>query len=203
MARRTDHTREELREMALEAARRAVRREGPAGLTARGLASAIGYSPGTLYNLFADLDDLIVHLNAATLETLEGRLKTALAQTASPEASAAAMVSAYVAFTLEEKALWGLLFEHRLPPGRELPTWYQQRIGALLGMLEEALRPFHPEEASRALAARALWCGVHGVCSLAAGGKLASVTDQGAAEVSEVLLKVFLAGLEKTAEGHH
>lgn len=38
--------------MALEAARRIVREEGLGALTARRVAGAIGYSPGTLYLVF-------------------------------------------------------------------------------------------------------------------------------------------------------
>ena len=70
MARRSDHSPEELREMTLAAAIRIVDTEGFRALTARNVARAIGYTPGTLYNLFANLDDLAVHLNGNTLDRL-------------------------------------------------------------------------------------------------------------------------------------
>ena len=70
MARRSDHSREELYDMALEAARQIAEKEGLRGLKARRIARDIGYTIGTLYNLFEDLDDLIVHLNGRTLDDL-------------------------------------------------------------------------------------------------------------------------------------
>lgn len=40
------------------------------GITARRIATNIGYSPGTLYNVFVNLEDLIVQLNIDTLNEL-------------------------------------------------------------------------------------------------------------------------------------
>lgn len=73
MARRPDHSRDELYALAMNAARGIVERDGIRGLTARNIATAIGYSPGTLYNLFDNLDDLALQINGATLAR-DGRL---------------------------------------------------------------------------------------------------------------------------------
>ena len=70
MARRNDHSREELYQLALGAARDIAEAEGLRGLTARRIAAEIGYSVGTLYNVFVNLDDLIIHLNGSTLDQL-------------------------------------------------------------------------------------------------------------------------------------
>ena len=70
MGRRSDHSRDELYTMALAAARKIAEKEGLRGLTARRIAREIGYTVGTLYNLFDNLDGLIVHLNGTTLDTL-------------------------------------------------------------------------------------------------------------------------------------
>ena len=70
MARRADHTREELHRMALDAAREIVDAEGLRGIKARKIMDKIGYTVGTLYQLFDDLDDLIVHMNTETLDAL-------------------------------------------------------------------------------------------------------------------------------------
>ena len=43
MGRRSDHSREELYELALATARRIVEKDGPTGLTARKVAGAMGY----------------------------------------------------------------------------------------------------------------------------------------------------------------
>ena len=74
MARRSDHSREELREMTLTAAENIVVEQGYEGLSARKVATAIGYTVGTLYLVFENLDDLILHINARTLDRLHARM---------------------------------------------------------------------------------------------------------------------------------
>ena len=70
MARRSDHSREELYVMALAAAREIAEKDGLRGLKARRISREIGYTVGTLYNVFSNLDDLIIHLNGTTLDAL-------------------------------------------------------------------------------------------------------------------------------------
>ena len=62
--------------MAMSSARGIVQQEGLRALTARSLAAAIGYSPGTLYNLFENLDELALHVNASTLDALHAEYAT-------------------------------------------------------------------------------------------------------------------------------
>ncbi len=74
MGRRSDHSREELGALALDAARKIVEQEGLRGLTARRVARDIGYTIGTIYNHFENLDDLIMQLNGQTLDSLYAAL---------------------------------------------------------------------------------------------------------------------------------
>ena len=63
MGRRNQHTREELRSIALQAAEELVVAHGLAGLSARKVVARIGYTVGSLYMVFRSLDDLIVQTN--------------------------------------------------------------------------------------------------------------------------------------------
>ncbi|MBT7646949.1 MAG: helix-turn-helix transcriptional regulator, partial [Rhodospirillaceae bacterium] len=67
MARRSDHTRDQLHQMMLDAARHVAATDGPEAITARRIAGDIGYSPGTIYQLFDNLDALIVALKSVIL----------------------------------------------------------------------------------------------------------------------------------------
>ena len=104
MGRRSDHTREELHELALDAAERIIEEEGLKSLTVRRVASAIGYSHGTLYNVFADLDDLIVHLNGRTLDALYEALKDIPVE-GEPEAALMQLSKGYIAFSRSHRNL--------------------------------------------------------------------------------------------------
>ena len=52
MGRRSDHSRDELLGLALDVAEKVVAQEGIGALTARRISKEIGYSVGTIYNLF-------------------------------------------------------------------------------------------------------------------------------------------------------
>ena len=126
--------------MALDAARETTEKEGLKGLKARGIARAIGYTIGTLYNLFDDLDDLIVHMNTETLDALY-EVCDRPPLSGRPEADLAALASRYVGFTQAHPLLWNAVFEHRLPDGRDLPGWYQEKVVRLISLVEAALSP--------------------------------------------------------------
>lgn len=203
MARRSDHSPEELRELALAAAATVVERQGPAALTARAVAKVIGYSPGTLYNVFANLDDLTLQMNGRTLETLERELAAAPLGIGA-EADLHALARIYVGFLEAHPGLWDMLFQHRLPAGTPLPGWYQARIERLLARAETAMAPLFAPSASerRHEAARVLWASLHGICSLAISGKLEAVGTASATTMIRLLVSTFVAGLERgTAEG--
>ena len=194
MARRSDHSREELHGMALAAARDIVETDGLRALTARRIAARIGYSAGTLYNLFDDLDDLIVHLNGRTLDALYEELRD-LPLDDEPEAAVRVLAEAYIRFTGNHPKLWHVLFEHHLPEGRTLPEWHHEKIVRLHGLSERALAPFFPPgcEAERHHSARVLWSGLHGICSLEVAGKI--VATETATAMAETLVDTYVAGI--------
>ncbi|NKB58512.1 MAG: TetR family transcriptional regulator [Alphaproteobacteria bacterium] len=196
MARRADHSREELYENALQAARQIVEADGYRALTARNVADAIGYSPGTLYNVFENLDDLIVHLNGRTLDTLHDRLAPQQ-QAETPEAALGKLLDGYLGFLEAHPNLWNVLFEYSLPRGQQPPDWYTRKVNKVLGLLEAALSPLFPDGDSDATghAARILWAGLHGICSLSDSGKLQVVTTQSVRAMAEGLVANYVTGL--------
>ncbi len=178
--------------MALAAAREVAETEGLRGLTARRVAGKIGYSAGTLYNLFENLDDLIVHLNGATLDALYEALAGERPD-GEPEAALHAMARSYISFTGAHPNLWNILFEHRLPEGQQLPEGHREKVRRLLGLVEEALAPLFPpgRESERLHSARVLWCGLHGICALTSAG----ATPESATAMAESLVTNYVAGL--------
>ena len=78
MGRRSTHTPQQLRELILDAAQDIIQVQGLAGLSAREIARRIEYSPGTIYNMFENLDDVVLHVEARVLEALDKRLSALL-----------------------------------------------------------------------------------------------------------------------------
>jgi len=196
MARRYDHSREELLEMALGAAREIVAKEGFRSLTTRKLANEIGYSVGTIYNLFENLDDLAIQLNGVTLDELHEELSSVEASD-KPEVALEALAAKYIRFTQENFNLWNCLFEHRLPQGEALPERYGSKVARLLGLIEDALLPLFNGRRTKScqLAARVLWSSMHGICSLSNTEKLDVITEETAVQLSRSLITNYLAGL--------
>ncbi len=194
MGRRSDHSRDELYAMTLKAARDIAEEEGLRGLTTRRIAREIGYTVGTLYNVFENLDDLIVHLNGTTLDALyeacsEVRLDD------EPEAAVRALAESYIRFIREHPKRWSILFDHRLPNGAELPEWYHEKIRRLLGLLERALAPLFPpgQEAEKHHSARVLWSSLYGIGALESASKLGINVSVEA--LSDSLISNYLVGL--------
>ncbi len=194
MGRRSDHSREELYELALEAARKIAEEEGLRGLAARRIAREIGYTVGTLYNLFEDLDDLIIHMNGRTLDDLYEALANVQLD-GEPETAMRALAEGYIEFVDDHPKVWNVLFEHRLPEPRQPPDWHHEKILRLLGLVEQALGPLFPpgRETERHHAARVLWSSLHGICSLESAGKL--VASETVTALTDTLVTCFLAGL--------
>jgi AcrR family transcriptional regulator len=202
MARRSDHSRDELYDLAMTAARDIVRREGMAALTARSLATAIGYSPGTLYNLFDSLDELALHVNAATLDALHAAVSQD-GRTGNPEADLHRMLTRYLEFLTDNPALWAAVFSSRRPAGSVLPDWYLATVQKLMGLVEDALAPLFDPGDGRELreAAAVLWSSLHGICTLAQDGRLSLVSAQSVPQMAQSLIANYLAGLRAHAGG--
>ena len=193
MARRSDHSREELHELALEAAKRIAEKRGLRGLSSRGIAREIGYTIGTIYNLFDDFDDIIVHLNARTLDSLcDALVKVRLGK--GPELDLIAIAKAYAGFTNQNALLWGVLFEHRLPEGKDLPDWYYERVYRLYGLIETVLEPLFGARQNRKKrhTARVLWGSLHGIMSLSRQDKIGG---ENSAKLAETMITNFVRGL--------
>ncbi|CCQ72927.1 TetR/AcrR family transcriptional regulator [Magnetospira sp. QH-2] len=198
MARRSDHSPEELRDLIVSTARRLALKEGLRGITSRGIAKSMGYSAGTLYNHFKDLDDIIMHLNSDTLDGLYQALADCDRQ-GPPETVVIGLARRYIDFIVVNAALWSIVIEHRPPDQTLRPAFLEEKVARLLGLVEQGLAPlFSPaQRMEQQRAARVLWTGVYGVCALGIGGKLdPSDTMTG---LAEDFITHYIAGLKAEA----
>lgn len=196
MGRRSAHTATELRELIISAATELIESSGFAGLSAREIARRIEYSPGTLYNVFENIDDLVLTIEGRLLDRLTDEIRQ-LPDPADPEERVHRLASTYLQFTHDNPKLWNLLFEHHLPAGQDVPDWYQEKLDGLLALIEDALKPLLTDTDPQRLhrAARVLWAGVHGITSLSTTNKLGNVTTETATPLVEDLVRNYIAGL--------
>ncbi len=196
MARRSDHSREEIRDMALAAAEAIVADQGLPAVSARKVAGAIGYTVGTLYLVFDNLDDLLLQVNARTLDRLHRQIIEEQSCCADARERLLQLGHSYIRFADAEPHAWKMIFEHRLSDDRGAPPWFRDKVARMFALVEERLTQLSPARAPReiAQAARALWGGVHGICMLAISGTLGVAGVESVQEVTQTLMSHFLQG---------
>ncbi len=197
MGRRSLHTADELRELIIVASTELIRDAGLGGLSAREIARRINYSPGTLYNSFENLDDLILTIEGRLLDGLIVTL-SALPQGGTPRERVHRLADAYLAFAAHNPKLWSLIFEHRVPASSGVPTSYRQKLETLAGIVEDSLRPLARARADEDVgrAARGLWAGMHAIASLSATEKLSVIAAGDAAALMDDFVGTYLDGFE-------
>ena len=196
MARRSDHSHEEIRDMALEAAEQIIVEQGYDGLTTRKVASKIGYTVGTLYLVFENLDDLIMHINARTLDRLQQLMTDGETQNLAPEDRLIRLGQIYIHFAYSDPHRWALIFEHRPMDDRPTPDWYAEKVMRVFAVVEETLQPLAPHRTESEIlqAARALWAGIHGICILGITQKLGVVGEDLVQNLAKSLMVNYLSG---------
>ncbi len=198
MGRRSDHSREQIRDMALAAAESIVIHDGPTKLSTRKVARSIGYTAGTLYLVFKNFDDLVLHVNSRTLDDLYKYLEQhADFSNASPVKSIKSIAKAYYDFAQADYQRWRLLFEYHAQEGTDNPDWFQEQIRqifTLVGAQLARLLP-HLDDDSIQRTAHSLWSGVHGICVLQLSDKLTIVHNVDAVELTDDLVTNYLQGM--------
>ncbi|MCB1761338.1 MAG: WHG domain-containing protein [Gammaproteobacteria bacterium] len=197
MARRSDHSRDEIHQLALAAAEALIDEGGLQALSARKVASRIGYTVGTLYMVFKNLDDLILQVNGRTLDLLHQRLQGRLSERIGGKDELMQLAAAYIEFAQTETPRWGMLFEYIVDDDGELPGWYQEKLGRVFGPVEQALQATLPACASDKVrqASRVLWASVHGICMLKIRQRLNLAGGQTTRQMVEMLVDNFLVGM--------
>ena len=185
MARRKDHTREELTQLAVNCGRELVIADGTGALTARNVAKAIGYTPGTLYNLFDNIDGLAAAINCVTLNEFAETIAVIRAGRDAPAKQLEKICLVYLKIQQYYPALWTLLFA---TPITIKSDSYHQAIHGVFDQVVETIRPLSSNKNTARQDAKIIWSTLHGICMLQQNGKL-NVTEP---DSSEALLKRFL-----------
>ncbi|KFG88875.1 TetR-family transcriptional regulator [Sphingobium herbicidovorans NBRC 16415] len=173
MGRRSDHSREELEALILAEGHRHMAEGGFAKFSSREVAKRIGYSVGTLYNLFISYDRLVAAINTRTFDLWAQWLEQRLAH--NPKDRIAALVEGYFSFASENRNIWMAIYDHRLPEGVPMPEDYAERRARLTDIVVRevaAVLPTDHKDAAPRLA-RSLVATVHGHCTFALNGSFA------------------------------
>lgn len=171
---------------------------GFARFSAREVAKRIGYSIGTIYNVFGSYDRLILAINTETFRLWTNHLRAELAQAGTDRIRA--LVEGYFNFAAENRNLWTAIYDHRLPAGMPIPDEFLPDRSALTNIVirevAAALPETRRERAPRL--ARSLIATVHGHCTFALDGtfELMGITEPVELALARVRESILVAAME-------
>ncbi|HEX6661071.1 MAG TPA: TetR/AcrR family transcriptional regulator [Sphingomicrobium sp.] len=170
MGRRSDHSRADLRDLIIEEGHRQMAKHGFARFSARQVAREIGYSVGTIYNLFPSLDHLLFAINTRTFAQWTEFVRARLGEAGDDRIGM--LVHAYFDFARENTNLWMAIYDHRLPSGMPLPPEDDETRRQLTFIVIRELSTLLPgaTETDVERLARSLIATVHGHCTYALNG---------------------------------
>jgi AcrR family transcriptional regulator len=199
----TEERRAGLRRALLEVAERRIAAEGLGSLKARGLAAEANCAIGQIYNVWPDLDGLIIAVNARTLDDLDAKLTAAAPEGAEARAVLLAQADAYLEFASHNAQRWRAVFEHRVAGGRALPTWYREQQARLFSHVDRPLRALVPgvSPAERAALGRAVFSAVHGVVWLGLEELLGPQSYEDLRRQLRTVMGAIVDGLNRSADG--
>ena len=184
MARRSDHTPTQITELALKSARNIVQSEGITALSARKIASAMGYTIGTLYQHFDGMDGLVERMNAQTLAALYAHCQKG-AQNGETAAQLKALGILFTEFMQAHPNEWGAIMSYRYKDDHTTSEGYHREILRLFGLMENATAQFYSadEQEQQAADMALLWASLTGIWGVASsernvGGTLEQMIDQ-------------------------
>ena len=186
-----------IREVLIMAGRDLVRQNGAAYLTARKLAEASGYSVGTIYNQFSNMDSFIMAENMLTLDELQTYLGRLV-----PDSSAYKNLNRYldgfVNFVMTNRNFWFLFYSFHLSSGvKRQPTAYVRKLVSLTDIwkpsFDEVFRHIGVRE--RRLAMQVLWLSLFSMSSFLTTDALDNFSHLNKKTVCQLLLNTYLAGL--------
>ena len=194
MARRKDHTRDQLKTMAIESGYKIIEKQGIKNLTMRKISGDIGYTVGTLYNIFEDFSDLMLHINAKTLDALYALIDEKCVTSKNSKDTLKKIAHIYIEFATKNFHLWSVLtdYEHDRD---DRPQWYQDKTGKLFTLVETSLHTTTPNKKRAAQSAKILWASVHGICVLGLNGRLDLLQTDDVATLTDNLIDTYMAGL--------
>ena len=199
MGRRSDHSKEELKQLVIDATLDLVKEQGVALVTVRQIAQAVGYTPGMLYSIFDNLQAIFLHVNVLSLDSLYAHCVKARKKGADPEASICAMGLAYLKFAENNTHQFQLMFQPSPPSEITRPQELGQRIRSLFELIEQELTLLDPDTSESAiqLGARTLWSGVHGAAALSTTHQLYSEKKNTDRLIVKMLVSRFVESWQK------
>ncbi|MGE0774568.1 MAG: TetR/AcrR family transcriptional regulator [Sphingomonadaceae bacterium] len=196
---KTDEQIRQFRGRIVAAATQLFAERGPANVSMRDIAAAVGVSAMTPYLYFADREALFTAVRVSALTRVTDWLNEAVEGKAPIEASRA-ISRAYVNFALTEPGMYRLLFDHGFPNGDDSPelTLANERARKSMRSYVESLVDAGILSGDPEMIGMMFWASMHGTIVLQRSGAFGADVD--AEALRRLLVKTIFRGLRSSQE---
>ncbi len=191
-------SKDKIQENLVNKGRELIRKKGAEFLTARKLSDASGYSVGTIYNQFGNMDNFILIQNYLTLEQLYTAL-IKLQTSGTPYQRLNLYVREFIRFVIENKNLWFLVHNfHLLNNKRHFSKIYLKRVVQITKLIEREFKNMFPEIEfpELTLSIQVLWLSLFAISSFLTTDALDSFSKINKHTICELFLNTYLAGIK-------
>ncbi len=129
MARRSDHSREEIKVLAIKHAHKLIEEKGEAGFNARNIAKRMGYTVGTLYYVFGNMESLRFHVCGHILDQFH---EITIKNLPKRNNKLNYHISRYIQFSKEYFNHWTFLHSINNLTKDEAPKFYEEKMHRFL-----------------------------------------------------------------------
>jgi len=186
-----------IQENLIQTGRQIIEEKGAEFLTARKLSEASGYSVGTIYNQFTNMDNFILIQNYLTLDALYNRLKEVKADFAYDRLND--YVSVFVKFVMENSNFWFMVYKFHLNQSeRSFSVTYLRRISKMVMLIKEAFKDLYPalNNVKRHACVQVLWITLFALSSLLTTNSLKTYSKIDQTKICSFLLNTYLTGIK-------
>ena len=197
MSEKRAEKRDELRNKLIEAAEARIARSGLSELRARDVTADAGCALGALYNVFADIDMLILEVNARTLRRLDAEMTAALESADTPSLQMHILAQTYLGFARREPNQWWSLFQFHMSGQKNVPDWFSEEQARLLTQIVRPLSGLQPmlDRDKLIVRARTLFAAVHGIVSISLEQRFVGIPEDALDVELTRFVDLLLAGL--------
>lgn len=179
MAGKVQKKRDDLRLKLIDIAEERIKTGGISEVRARDLAKEAGCAVGAIYNVFGDMNDLVMAVNARTFKRVGAQVSAAV--TAEPPGhpvnTMIAMSHAYLHFARDNTPAWRTLFDLEVSTEESVPAWYLEELQKVFALIADPLIRIFPDMSPEdvSLMTRGLFSAVHGIVLLGLQKRISAV----------------------------
>ncbi|MBO4294373.1 MAG: TetR/AcrR family transcriptional regulator [Alphaproteobacteria bacterium] len=186
-----------IQENLIQTGRDIVKQKGVEFLTARKLSEASGYSVGTIYNQFGNMDNFILIQNYLTLDALYKKFIEIKTNNAYERLNL--YVEVFADFVTEHRNFWFMVYKFHLNQSeRSFSVTYLKRISKMIMLIDNAFKELYPKlkNTKRQVSVQVLWISLFALSSLLTTDSLQTYSKLNKTKICFFLLNTYLTGIK-------